>query len=243
MLHTLMAEATDPAAGGAGAPAAAATAAAAAPAPSAPSAPSDTDMKGATVPYGRFSEVVTERNSHRARSEELVQTLSMRDARIAELESQLAGHTEQVEAWNQERSQFEAALEGIRSEFSERWELSEQLGIKDADVIEHGRRKFAEMPEEGRPESLVDAFKAWRENPENCPALLRPHLTAQQTVPSQPARPQAPQRRWPDPKQQTAPPPAPTPPAQQQWTADQYREARKRGWSAADIMRARVSQG
>lgn len=239
MTHTPFSQADDPGAGGAGAAPAVAE-----PVAATPSAPAATDMQGATVPYTRFSEVVSERNGHRARAEELVQTLSARESRIAELESQLVGQQDRESAWAQEKTNFENALDGLRAEFSERWQLSEELGIKDLDVIDHGRRKLGEMPEDGRPESLVDAFKGWKENIDTCPPLLRPHLSTRGSTPNpasaSPARPAA--RSWPDPKAGTAPPPAPTPPAQQEWTREQYREARKRGWSTSQIMRARMGQ-
>lgn len=251
--HGLFSEALAPGAGGA-APPAAPTVAIAPPTPPAaaerPAPPAASDMQGATVPYPRFSEVVSERNGYRARQEELVQTVTSRDSRIAELEAELAGHKEREVSWGQERTEFETALQGMQSEFSERWQLSQELGIQDPDVIDYARRKFQQLPDEGRPESLVEAFKSWGSDPDSCPALLRPHLPRQapkasealQTAHSM-KRGGAPRMTWPDPKRNSPPPPAPTPPAQQEWTQEQYREAKARGWTASQIMRARMGQG
>jgi len=160
-----------------------------------------------TVPYGRFQEVVSARNTA--------------TTRIEALEAELQGLSEKaatVDTLGTQLNETKAALEKANGRFGRFKTIAGALGTADEEAVEAAEWAYSRLPEEGRPE-LPDWLNGIKEKPETAPKVLQSWMqgsgeTQQTTTPT--------------PKPAPRPPPrGPTPPtAPQTVTAAQIREAR-----------------
>lgn len=158
------------------------------------------------IPYSRFHAQVQARRAVEAQLQELRAELDTARATVQDWEQK----GEALTGWESERETLQQQHAAELARVAEGYELR-ALGFESEDLVEAARWAYDRTPEEGRP-SFVEALKLWKSDPEQAPAILRPHLQAPAPAPSEaPEQPPAPKGyQWPNPnKGASTRPPAP----------------------------------
>jgi hypothetical protein len=126
----------------------------------------DTKTVPDPVPYERFQEVVSAKNTLSTEVTTLkgeVQKLTERAATADTLASQM--------------NEWKGKAEQAEGRFSRFKDIASTLGTTDPDAIEAVEWQYGKLPTEGKP-ALPDWLKSVKEKPDEAPAILRPFLAA-----------------------------------------------------------------
>lgn len=130
-----------------------------------------------SIPYARFSQVVTERNSLKSQLADLTR-------QVGDLTS--SGAT--VEGLTAQLREAQADAATARSRF-DTYRTIAGAGITDPDLVEAVEWQYGRLPTEDRP-PLADLLSTWAESPAEAPSILRGLFSP--TTPSTPASTVAP---------------------------------------------------
>lgn len=144
--------------------------------PQAPSAPFNRSEQA--VPYDRFERMTKERDTAREALAQTLEAKAVSDARVKVLEpdaKRAAEYKAKVES-------LEAKLGNTRAVVG--------FGVVESELIDAIEGHYASLTGEGKPASIADMLKLWKEGNEGQPALdavpllLRPHLAAKWAQPA-----------------------------------------------------------
>ena len=126
------------------------------------------------IPYARFQEVVSERNSLKSQIESFQSRLE------TEVASRLEKAKSDLESgWNQEKSAWQEERALLRA------------GLQDDEAMDAARFAWSRVPADARPEGGISAWLTdIRENADKMPKILQPFFT--QVQPTQPTAPKLP---------------------------------------------------